>query len=270
MVMRKGSKYMKNDNKNNNDMSRCNIHCESEVLECNTIIKCHSKQYNKAEENMIIAKVPIVLSQVELEINIEHELELEIKTNYISSESKHTIIKECNIVPNSNNLFVEGYVEKYIEYSEIESIESLSSGKLKHMTIRLPFKVVTQVPFEIEPRYGKVTKKSVEVLKSIGLNKEVKEQSWVYYNKPEEKVYCELDWVKILETNIIDILGSKDEVVKKNKLGEKIIMKMALHIGLKVLQNQSVFFSNLGECIALNKENISSNKGHSPELEHKE
>lgn len=261
---------MKNDNKNDNDMSRCNIHCESEILECNTIIKCNSKQYNKVEENMIIAKVPIILSQVELEINIEHELELEIKTNYISSESKHTVIKECNIVPHTNNLFIEGYVEKYIEYSGIENIETLSGGKLKHMTIRLPFKAVTHVPFDIKPRYGKVTKKSVEVLKSIGLNKEVKEQSWVYYNKPEDKVYCELDWVKILETNIIDILGNKNEVVRKNQLGEKVIMKMALHIGLKVLQNQSVFISNFGECTTLNKENISFNKDHSLELEHKE
>ncbi|WP_017414267.1 hypothetical protein [Clostridium tunisiense] len=238
---------MSEENKFNNGKEH--VHCkednEVKVLECDTIVKCRSKQYNiDTSKNAFIVNVPIVLAGIEIELTLDKEIELGENKTYVRAESKHTMITECNIIPYTNNLFVEGYVQKYIEFYESRQI-GLPRKELKHMTINIPFKAFTEVSFLTKPIYGKTINKSICVMKNIELAKGTTENSWFYYNKPQEQIYCELEWLKILETNILE--NSIKENMSNNeecKNCRKLFVKMVLNIGLKIIQNQPLAISH--------------------------
>lgn len=252
----------KEKNKDKTESLHCDTGYESKILECETLVKCYSSQHSTIlEKNIFMTKIPIVLSELEVEITLDREIELIDNATYVNIESKHTVITECNVIPYTNNLFIEGYVQKYIEFYEKDNtIDSSVNGLLKHITVNLPFKVATEVPFQVKPKYGNTVRKPLEILKKSGLKKESTEYSWFYYNKPQDPIYCELQWVKILETNTLSNLYKKNESnYEKHKDLEKLLIKMALHIGLKVLQNQSVYLEQLHEGVARMQQESSKN-----------
>lgn len=248
----------------NNEDTQCNTNCDSQELNhSNKIEKNNELENYKEKVNSVFTKIPIVLSVIEVEIGIETEFKLKKSATYVKTVNKHTIITECNLIPYTNKLFVEGYVQKSIYFYCDENLDkAINEGNLKHTTINIPFKSVTKVVFQNEPIYGEVYRNEVMVKDDkIVKNKDI-EQSWVHYNKPYEKVYCDIDYIKIMET---DFLNAEDctlkDIVKKEQC-TKLTIKMVVYIGLKVLQKQAVSLSSSAEVLKLIGNIIENIKEH--------
>lgn len=156
-------------------------------------------------------------------------------------------------------LFLSGYVRKNIEYATIDCINESKdgvSGKIKHTTVKVPFKCVTPIKFNVPP-----------VIHASGDSKEIAlfsdcikghdycgqeiigsdpcEMGFIHKEFFNEKIYCELEEVKIFED---DLLKDKiDSGCKDIFTFDKIIEKMVILVRLKLLQKQQVNIPGKGE-----------------------
>lgn len=217
--------------------------CESTVLEAETLSECENK-YNMpmGRTGPLVVKVPVVLSDVEIQIDVEAEIRLEEAAFDIKNIDKHICLTQCKLVPHTDKLFIAGYIQKNIQYSTIECSNSSSlSGSIQHTTVNVPFKCVTKIQFSKYPIYGKEYKKKLNVIDDCRLGKDHKEDSWIHYSKFYEPVYCELEYAKILETDIQRKECPTMETVSKEKAFRELLEKMVIYVRLKVLQNQQVY-----------------------------
>lgn len=226
-----------------NEVAQCTTQCDSKVLDSTTLAECDNK-YNipMGRTGPLVAKIPVVLSEVEVQIDVESEIRLEQSALDIKNIDKHIFLTQCKLIPYTNKLFISGYVQKNIQFSTIECTNKTSiSGNIQHTTVNVPFKCVTKIEFSNEPIYGKEYKKRLNVLDKNMLGKDNKEDSWIHYSKLYEPVYCELEYAKILETDILNKQCVDHNDISKEKTFNELVEKMVIFIRLKVLQNQQVF-----------------------------
>ncbi|WP_029451624.1 CsxC family protein [Clostridium algidicarnis] len=231
-----------NDKENMERKKRCDsIVVDSEVLStCNS--KCHTPM---GSTGPLIAKIPVILSDVEVEINVESEIELE-KTDItdinVINIDKEVFVKECKLIPYTNKLFIEGYVQKNIQVSNNDCTNKASEGnKIEYTVVNSPFKCVTEIEFFKKPLYGESYKERLNSLDKNTLCKNNNEDSWIHYSKLYEPVYCEYQYAKILETDIFDNEDYGTKYLPEEKKCKKILEKMVIFIRIKVIQNQQVF-----------------------------
>lgn len=226
----------------NSEVAQCYLRCESEIVDSAILNECKNQYYiPMGRTGPLIAKVPVVLSELEVQIDVESEIKLQEAALDIKTIDKHVYLTQCKLIPYTNKLFIAGYVQKNIQFSTINcSNETSVSGNIKHTTVNIPFKCVTRIKFSKEPIYGKEYKERLSSLDKDMLSKNQQEDSWIYYSKPYEPVYCELEQARILET---DFLNDQRQYYNKDsneKTIQEIIEKMVIYIRLKVLQNQQV------------------------------
>jgi hypothetical protein len=216
--------------------------CESGVLDCKTLNECDNKcSIPIGRTGPLVAKIPVVLSDLTIQIDIEAKLKLEEPALDIKTIDKHIYLTECNLVPHTDKLFISGYVQKNIQFSSISCTNNTSvNGHIYHTTVNVPFKCVTKIQFSKYPVYGKDYKVKLNVLDKKMLSKDQKEDSWIHYSKLYEPVYCELEYAKILETDILDREFNLQDTLIEETAFQELNEKMVIYIRLKVLQNQQV------------------------------
>ncbi|MEG0773503.1 hypothetical protein [Clostridium sp.] len=248
----------------NNENNQRNTNCDSKELNHSMAIeRSNEVETIKERANSLITKIPIVLSEVEIEISIEKEFKLKKSATYVKTIDKHTVITQCDLIPHTDKLFVEGYVQKSIWFYHNEiSDKSTTEGKLKHITLNIPFKAINRVKFQNEPIYGENYKKSITE-GCIGDKKNhITENSWVYYNKPDERIYCELEDIKIMETDTFNTEGDDTKDLQREHQFRNLVIKMVIQIGLKVFQKQSINISQSSEFMKLVQSIIENNMEH--------
>ncbi|PPK45596.1 CsxC family protein [Clostridium algidicarnis] len=253
-----GEKDISSNDKENIDGKK---RCDSMVIDSEVLSTCNSKCHAlTGSTGPLIAKVPVILSDVEVEINVESEIELEKTDINVINIDKEVFVKECKLIPYTNKIFIEGYVEKNIQVSNNDCTNKASEGnKIEYTVVNSPFKCVTEIEFFRNPLYGESYKERLNGLDKNTLCKNNKEDSWIHYSKLYEPVYCECEYAKILE---IDALDSKDNGMKcldKKEGCKKILEKMVIFIRFKVIQNQQVFIPEFhGDVMAIESCNNNS------------
>ena len=225
-----------------NEASKTSRNCESGVLDSRTLNECENKcSIPMGRTGPLIAKIPVVLSDLEVQIDIEAEIRLEGPALDIKTIDKHIYLTQCKLIPHTDKLFIAGYVQKNIQFSTINCTNKTSiSGNIHHTTVKVPFKCVTKIQLSKYPIYGKDYKNKLNVLDENMLSKDQREDSWVHYSKLHEPVYCELEYAKILETDLLNRESPLSNTLSDEKPFQELIEKMVIYIRLKVLQNQSV------------------------------
>lgn len=220
--------------------------CQSRVVKAETLGECS----NWCKEpygcpGPLVAKVPVVLADCKVQIDVEAEIHLDVPAFDIKTIDKRVFIKQCHIVPHTNKLFLAGFVQKNIQYSTVECSNKTSiSGNILHTTVRVPFKCVTAVCFDKWPVFGKSFKSRSNVLDKKMVNIDEGEDSWLHFEKPQEPIFCELEWTKILETDIFDRdMKHGTEPFAREELFQDFTEKMVIFIKLKILQNRNVYIS---------------------------
>lgn len=228
---------------NGKEECKCKQGCKSTLVDSVTLSTCNSKSHiPMGSTGPLIAKIPVILSDVEVEINVESEIELEKEHTRLINIDKEVFVKECKLIPYTNKLFIEGYVGKNIQFYNDDCTNKTNEGnKVEYTEVNSTFKCVTEIEFFKKPLYGEGYKERLNSLDKSMICKNNKEDSWVHYSELQEPVYCECQYAKILE---IDALNSKDNGMKcldKKEVCKKILEKMVIFIRLKVIQNQQVF-----------------------------
>ena len=210
----------------------------------------------------LVAKIPVVLAEKEIQIDIEAEFRLQEPYYEIKRIKKNVYLTQCKLLtpssiledctPSSGKLFISGYVRKNIEYATSDCIgDRIVSGRIAHTTVDVPFTAVTEVQYARPPIVNvRQTQIEIDFLKSSSCNdcledligKSRCEQSFEDTITFTEKPYCELEGVRIIELDLSR--DPTDHITNSNvQLYNKVIEKMVVYVRVKVLQLQQVNIS---------------------------
>lgn len=205
----------------------------------------------------LVAKIPVVLAEKDIQIDVEAEIEFKEPYYEIKRIKKDIFLTQCKLIPRAGKgycgkkvkngkLFLAGFVRKNIEYATVCcTSEDAVCGDIKHMTVDIPFKCVTEVEYDVPPVIL-VRKPAVEIElmcskpccdckeNVIGaIECEENFEDVIYYT---EKPYCELEEARIYEADM-----HRDQVCYADPHPyKKIVEKMVVYLRVKVLQLQQV------------------------------
>ncbi|MCM8711966.1 hypothetical protein M2651_13250 [Clostridium sp. SYSU_GA19001] len=225
--------------------------CESSVINPTTLCECDNHCYPPCgRPGPLVVKVPVVLANCKIQIDVESDLQLEQPAFDIKTVDKKVCITQCHLVPYTNKLFIEGYVQKNFQYSTVGCANATSiSGDVLHSTLRVPFKCCTAICFDKMPIFGITSKDKSNVLDENMLCLDNREDSWKHFNKPQEPVFCELEWFKILESDIYNRNLQCAQPFTTENCFRRFTEKMVIYVGIKVLQKQQVYIPCPGDGI---------------------
>jgi len=208
----------------------------------------------------LVAKIPVVLGETEIQIDIEAEFKLNEPFYEIKRIKKNVYLTQCKLLPRSGviaadgtlisgKLFISGFVRKNIEYATADCIEDkIVSGRIAHTTVDVPFTAVTELKYSVPPVVNaRGIQTEIDLLSSCGcqdcagsiIGKSGCEQYLEENISFNESPYCELVGVRIIEDDI-NADPIKCQPNSKVQLYDKIIEKMVLYVRIKVLQLQQV------------------------------
>jgi len=216
--------------------------CNSRVINPTTLGECSNQCYPPfGRPGPVVVKVPVVLSDVKIQIDVESDIRIEEPAFDIKTIDKRVCITQCKLVPFTKKLFIAGFVQKNIQYSTVTCANATSvSGDIRHTTVNIPFRCFTAIRFDKMPIFGKSFKTRLNALDDNMMCDDVNEDSWVHFNKPFEPIFCELEWSKILETDILDRDINCAAPFTTERCFQNITEKMVVYIRVKVLQKQQV------------------------------
>jgi hypothetical protein len=174
----------------NNRWPKC-AHVKSE-----TLTVCPSDPVIPAviPENPIVAKIPVVLSESNIQIDVEADIWLKKPAFEIKRIKKDVVLTQAKLLPfasfynqitgefEGGKLFLKGYILKNIEYATVEYTSDGSyhyedgkavCGDIVHATVRVPFHCVAEVVYNTAARpivkYRENTKE-IEIFRNCKLN----------------------------------------------------------------------------------------------------
>lgn len=207
----------------------------AEVLSARTEVLAENKSLHISKHTI---KVPVVLAETKIQVDVESCIKLPEPAIEIKRIKKKVFITQCKFPPESNKLFLSGFVRKNIEYATVHCATDLAiAGAIKHATVDVPFEVVTKVHFTRKPIWRPIETYEFEVLGDR--NREVNLVTNEHLN---EKIFCELVSVQMKEVDIerrhVDMLPTGECTFCE------LIEKMEIDLCLKVLQYQQVKHKN--------------------------
>lgn len=179
----------------------------------------------------VIAKIPVVLAQLIIPINITSVVDLPEEAIKIRDINKRLNLIECVLLQPTNILFIKGFINKNVEYSTTGFLNLKSiPGRVNNHTIDIPFECSTAVSFFTQP------------LDPIENTKEVfqyLENDLSIFNQLSEEFFNEIPFCKLLSSKIVEF----DELISPEDSENNFIQiqeKMVVEIRLEVLQNQPI------------------------------
>lgn len=232
--------------------------CEGNI-DAKTLPVCDSSDITpEGRTGPIVVKVPVVIGEQRIQIDLESTITLEESAIEIKRIRKNIYVTQCKLLPKSNKLFLEGYVRKNIEYPVARcSSRNVVSGEIRHTTVNVPFRCVTQVAYVVPPIYNPnlpvleyetldEAKKCCRPCGKEVIGKDRCEDAFQNFEYFNEKVYCELIEAEFEEVDIkVDPMPLNcrfpDELVFRD-----VTEKMVVYLTVKLLQNQQVLIPNNG------------------------
>ncbi|OPA80189.1 hypothetical protein BVG16_05440 [Paenibacillus selenitireducens] len=246
---------------------------------------CHVKSETLSESSNVdrtprnTIKVPVVLSEPEVQICVESTIWLDKPALEIKRVLKDVFIDQCRLIAtdidhetntvNRGKLFLFGHIRKNIEYAALDHEKhdgkhdckhddrhegTCVHGNIRHNTVCVDFEACTPIDFtcsSFKPDLAPVAKKSFEFLDKDGHspNLAIKQfHNEVFYN---ELPYCELVHARFDEIDFgfkkhHDHHGEHGHEERKenecdlDKTFQKVKEKIVLHVTVKLLQIQQV------------------------------
>lgn len=159
----------------------------------------------------IIGIFPIVLSDLQIDINCELKYKYPIKS--IKTLKNNIKLNKLTFLSDSYKLLMEGYLSKHVEIS-------FFNNKTQNNTINIPFRTLVDINYNTYPKFSSEEEPSNEKdFKRIPLFKDRK--------------FTKISW-KIEEINLFE-----KKVRVKHK--DETIYKIIISFNIILLQNQKVF-----------------------------
>lgn len=241
---------------------KCERKCEAEVITSRTLGECDGRNITPVGVNgPLVAKIPVVLAERTVEINVEAKIKLEEPAFEIKRIKKNVFLNQCKLIPRAafagetlrnGKLFIAGFVRKNIEYATVECIgNKVVSGDIKHTTVDVPFECVTVVDFVTPPQVcTRGITREIQIFSNNVSGAEKCHSHVIGASQCEqdfedsicftEKFFCELEDIRIFEEDIHKDFRPLDHKHPDVEVFDKVIEKMVIFIRLKVLQEQQV------------------------------
>ncbi|WP_234117255.1 DUF7852 domain-containing protein [Clostridium hydrogenum] len=220
--------YVNEKNENN---------CRLQLISSKMVMECTSKVVReRKKEGFIAVRMPVVITEVMVNINIQNTIQFTRNVINLISIKRKVLLKQCKLIPEANKLFLNGIVIKSIEYNEeVVHSDSNSRGRVKNITVNIPFQCVTRVEYINEPKMEQDKKEETKVFKMIN-----GEQTFVDSYSETDEIYCELVKVTFNELNIN---GGNNAIVGGQSIHtfKKFKQKMAMKLTVRLVQKQDLF-----------------------------
>lgn len=193
----------------------------------------------------VIAKVPVVLAERTVQVDIESKIKLEFPAIEIKRIRKELFLTQCKLLPRVGKLYLSGFIRKNIEYATANKCcsDECVSGDIRHTTCKVPFDCVTEIPYVLGAKPIFKTNVEPTLIQTFSpklMGADPCEQDFESVQFFNEKIFCELVSAKF---NEIDICF-EDKKYYKDYDGEfefqKFTEKVTVFITFKLLQNQQV------------------------------
>lgn len=228
-----------------------------------TMSECDNEPHKpQVSIGKIYTKVPVVLAQLTLQVNIDACIKFPQPVLEIKDVKKHIKLVQCRLLLPTNKLFVKGFVRKNIQYAspslEIDPTYKSISSTLHSLTVDVPFNTVTEIKHylrkPVQPEFNK--RKEFDFLFTQSLSSgfpekdEFQSNDLSQYHQDSNQYYNELPFCELISSNIIewDEAINRCDLSKDSPIGEghfnQLEEKMVLDITLKVLQNQQIRVSS--------------------------
>ncbi|MDF2035784.1 DUF3794 domain-containing protein [Cytobacillus oceanisediminis] len=219
----------------------------------------HSHQHPHVCIGKIVAKVPVVLAELSLQINVDAFIKFPEPVLEIKDIKKQIKLTQCRLLLPTNKLFVKGFVRKNIQYAspcmEIEpSTEKTVASDIHSFTADIPFQCITEIKhFLTKPVMPETNHRcEFDFLISKPLpsghpeKDEFQSSDLSQFHQESTQFYNELPFCELVSSKIIEW----DEAIDRKPLpncspvGEgyftTVEEKMVIDICIKVLQKQQV------------------------------
>lgn len=219
--------------------------------------------------NSVVAKVPVVLAETTVQIDLDSMIEFPENVLEIKKIKKNLKITQCRLLLPTSKLFIKGFVRKNIQYAAPKCGDKYAvSSDIKSLTVDVPFSAITELTFITQPQFqATVPEQTFQYFSSQSLPQgfspkdQLMSNDFTEYNQINQEVFNELPYCELLSSKFIEL----DEVLDR-KMGEvkndkdhrieapfeegtfrNIEEKMVIELTLKVLQKQQVQLNHNGQ-----------------------
>ncbi|MBX6394264.1 MAG: hypothetical protein IRY98_00885 [Alicyclobacillaceae bacterium] len=218
------------------------VNTEAEVVEARTAPEATSTTVVPVPVvGPVTIKVPVVLAQLNVQIDIDAMIRLPEPALEIKRIDKRVYLEQCDLVLPTNRLFLRGYVRKDIEYATLSRVTRRSiSGDIRHTAVNVPFECVTPVTFLTPPVEPTPEQYEEYPVLTGRFGRSLREQDSVTIYHFDAKPYCELVSATIveadLERHVRDLKGTLPTEGSFRTFREQ----MTVFLTLQILQRQLV------------------------------
>lgn len=195
----------------------------------------------------VIAKVPVVLAQLVVPLNVTSTIDLPKSAFEIKDIKKKLRLTGSTLLQPTNILYLKGFINKSIEYSTINHSNSKAiCGRKDHYAIDIPFECSTPITFFTEPLdIATNTREILQYNKSKSSQSSSSEDCEIIsressgFNQINQQFYNERPYCKLLSSKIIEF----DEYIKVKDSKENPIQiqeSMVIELRIEILQNQPI------------------------------
>ncbi|MDP4180173.1 MAG: hypothetical protein Q8942_03670 [Bacillota bacterium] len=229
----------------------------SSILSATTLLASPSN--SKKVEGIkvpLVGKIPVVISEADVQVYVDATIQLEEPALEITRVKKNIFLTRSQLIltddKKSSKLILSGFVRNCVEYSTARHVGNTSvSGRIRFTVVNIPFKCFTKIDFLTDP----VSAVNPQIFTSSarssdGMGSDQFALSITNSEILNEKIYCELIESKVRQ---VDIKRDIEELTSRNgrNLNEhtfrSFLESMVIELKLRVLQNQSVYISQLGD-----------------------
>jgi hypothetical protein len=206
-------------------------------------------QYDPEEDEEVCqcehmaAKLPVVLSQLQVEFFVEANVSLSEPALKLKNQVNRIILGKCYLVPSTDKLFLSGIIQQQIQYSTAECIKQNSiNGKIKNVTVDIPFKCSTKVSFSTRPIVSEAfqaPEAEASDLEPQIIN--ISERNNEHLEFSNEQAYCQLDGMETSEISRREKIKYLEDTLHDSYTFENIKKKIFVTLEVSLLQDQYVF-----------------------------
>lgn len=210
-----------------------------EVLNPKVLKECKN-HFNSSEIDSYIIpmKVPVIVAGVKVFIDIENKVKLGSHATAIKRINRRVFLRQCTLITKAKKLFLNGIIRKSIEYSEPNfKNNSTLSGKIKNITVYVPFSCVTDVDYIVDPEIEEKNSTALITLSKSNVKEETLSET---YNEITP-IYCEIINADFKELNIKEDLKSYIRESPDIYFFKSITQKMVMNLTIRLIQNQRIF-----------------------------
>ncbi|MFA5523550.1 MAG: hypothetical protein WDA24_04255 [Tissierellales bacterium] len=166
----------------------------------------------------VVAKIPVVLAALTVQINVSSLIELSKPIFQIKEIIKKANIDQCTLMQYSNTLFIKGYINKDISYYTVSTFKEKEIwGEVQSLAVKVPFSCTTHVNYNIlkpEETIKSTIKESNYIVNNDNTKNDMEADEGVFgkisyeesnlINQVVTEYYNELPYCEIVSSTIVE------------------------------------------------------------------